>query len=344
MRIQLRGLIYFSPLLLAVASCAILKSTLVNLAQPLPGSGNGSNGAIVDGKNKIPYFLPTGRLRIQMGVNEKTQECEMKVNEVYLPDFSQSYLLEYSPSIFSDDTVTIAISKTGLLTKVETKTKDQTPTIITQLAEIARAALRLPVAPSTRFLAKPCLLDQTYDPFDDNEPNEILKLIQAIDPNVSSVSVELYSPASSKNQSVNSSWLKVDSVQNGIVHRPLLPYKFTVKTKNKSVEPSSVVYLPNRSPILRIDIFRAPFVENQYALTFTDGILTEIKWVKPSEALGFLAIPVNLARTIASIPNELLTVKVQDLNAQKGVLEAQKNLIDAQLNLIRTQHELEAAK
>lgn len=43
--------------------------------------------------------------------------------------------------------------------------------------------------------------------------------------------------------------------------------------------------------------------------------------------LGFLNIPIDVASAIASIPGQLLTVKVQNTQAERQLLEAQKNLI-----------------
>jgi hypothetical protein len=65
-----------------------------------------------------------GRLSLQLSVNKDTQECEIKVSEVYLTDTSTLFFAEYQASAFSDDTVTITTEKSGLLKKIETKTKD----------------------------------------------------------------------------------------------------------------------------------------------------------------------------------------------------------------------------
>jgi hypothetical protein len=338
---------FLGVLLLIVNGSAIMTSTRTDLTKPPPTTVSSLSGLpkteAAYGKNKIPYFLPTGRLRLQLSVNEKTQECEIKVTEVYLTDTSQLFFAEYQPSVLSEDTVTITTEKSGLLKKIETKTKDQTLAIIVSLIDIAKAVMGIPT-PLTKTLGlAPCILDRTFDPFDKLETAAVISLLKNIDisPRLTDLAIDQYGSAGN----VNDQWYTPPPIgTKGIFHRPLLPYKFTVKTDTDAVQSSTVVYLPNQSPILSVDISRAPFVENQYSLMFADGILTEIKWIKPSEFLGFLNIPLNIAKAIASIPNELLTVKVTDLNAEKGVLEGQKNLLQAQLDLIKKQRELEEAQ
>lgn len=142
-----------------------------------------------------------------------------------------------------------------------------------------------------------------------------------------------------------------DCQTGGIFYRPLLPYRFIMKYKSRLLPDGdreqqfeTIVYLPNRAPILSFDIYRRAFVNNSYTIEFEDGVLKSIEWKKPSEAVGFLNIPIDIARAITSIPGQLLTVKVQSTQAERELLEAQKNLMEEQLNLLRKQQELEAAK
>src|SRR4030095_9818795 len=78
----------FAPVLLLLANgCTIVTSTRAELTKAPPTAPSSLTGLpkaeAEYGRNKIPYFLPTGRLRLQLSVNEKTLECEIKVTEVY---------------------------------------------------------------------------------------------------------------------------------------------------------------------------------------------------------------------------------------------------------------------
>ena len=301
-----------------------------------------------DVKNKIVYFLPTGHIRLQIFEPEGKLQCEIKVTEIYVPDVSKSFFVEYHPSILSDDSeVKVTVNKQGFLAGVLTKTEDKTPAIIAALGQIARTILRLPAAPPMPLAPDaeplPCKLDMTFDPFNPVERAHVLSQVQMqrVGQNVTALKIEPVSANAPSTNGIDDDWFRktLDRIP-GIYHRPLLPYKLKFETTNPALQPVTVVYLPNNSPILGLDILRAPFVKNEYDITFENGILTSVKWVKPSEALGFVNIPLDLAKAIVSIPSELLTVKVNDLTAEKGLLEAEKNLIQAQLDLIVKQKEL----
>ncbi|MCP4038474.1 MAG: hypothetical protein GY733_16150, partial [bacterium] len=63
-------------------------------------------------------------------------------------------------------------------------------------------------------------------------------------------------------------------------------------------------------PVVCLPIERAPFVTSKFSVDFTNGLLTKMTSTKPSEILGFMSIPIDIARAIVSIPGELLQVKV----------------------------------
>jgi hypothetical protein len=153
------------------------------------------------------------------------------------------------------------------------------------LIDIAKAVMRIPTPLTKRAGLAPCILDRTFDPFNNTEKAAVTALLAniGINPRLTNITLDPYDSTAD----VNDRWYSPPPTSTkGIFHRPLLPYKFTIKTDTEAVQSSAVVYLPNKSPILSIDVSRAPFVENEYSITFTDGIMTEIKWVQPSEVLG----------------------------------------------------------
>jgi hypothetical protein len=330
------GMIIFVGALL-LQSCAILQSTHYDLTTQESTHYAAENKFF---KNKVAYFLPKGRLRLQMQVTG--EQCEIKVSEIFVPDPKMLFFVDYKHSVFSDDSqVKIGVDpKTGLLTAIETITEDQTSSIIVGVAQIARAILGLP-APAVGLEVVPprCQLDRTFDPFDDNDFKTMLHLIRTQNSGVTCL--QLISPMKidrevcvdevtkkvgkvtvSPEKVVKSKGTSVYEATPGVLYRAALPYEFVVKF-DEAVQPSTV--------------------ENKYTITFENGMLKDIAWVKPSEVLGFISIPADIARAIVAIPGELLTVKVKDIDAEKGLLEAQKNLIQAQLELIAKQKELEEA-
>jgi len=326
---------------IALGCAAIVKSSKIDLA------ANPSDK--IDTQNKIPYFLPTGRLRLQLAENKDTTECELAVNVIHVPDIKNLYFVEYNPSIFSNDTlVKIGIGKNGLLTTIETQTEDTSSKVLAKLVELGKTiALRLPSPTPAAERAVPCQMDVTFDPLEihkneyQNLRDQIAKRLQAFDREVTGFEIV---PAHEPSRMPNWEGSRPTSVE-GIVHRPLLPYFFRLKTNDGLVSLApQIVYLPNEAPYFTIDIKRRAFIENKYTLTFTDGILTEVSWVKPSEALGFVQLPIDIAKAIVAIPGEMLTVKVNNAKAEAEMLNAQKALLDAREELRQRIQELEAVK
>lgn len=66
--------------------------------------------------------------------------------------------------------------------------------------------------------------------------------------------------------------------------------------------------------------------------------------VEPSEFLAGVSIPVEILKTIASIPGEILSIKVKEAEGEKGIAAAEASLIEIQLKLLKNQMELETLR
>jgi hypothetical protein len=291
-------------------------------------------------ENKIPYYLPSGRLKISMYTETGSTECKMKIDEVYVAE--HLLFLEYNPSILSSDkNITVKLSKEGFLETINSEAEDKTPSIIAGLSKIAKMAIGIPSSTEkANFSAKECKLDITFNPFNNSDKASVLKKVQEIRPNIVDFQIEpLFKKQGKAWQQKD---IDIQKVTTGVAYLSQLPYKFiTVLSNDELNQSSQIVYLPNESPIFILDVNRKLFIENKINITFANGMLSQVIWNKPSEALAFINIPIEIGKAIMSIPGELLTVKVSDLNAEKGLLEAQKDYIQAQSDLIKKKAELE---
>lgn len=93
------------------------------------------------------------------------------------------------------------------------------------------------------------------------------------------------------------------------------------------------IYLPNRSPILSLDLTRAPFVKKETTLTLSDGILTLAKIDKPSELLAAMDIPLKLVQAIVALPTSLVQFKLNYSTEQTKLLSKQLEEIKARQEL-----------
>lgn len=311
-----------------LSACSFMQSTVMH-SSPTP-TFNINNETV---ENQVPYFLPTGKLNIKIN---KSDCSKITVETVYVPD--RLLFLKYNPSIFSSDKdITINRSTEGFLTGIHSKTEDETADIIAGLAKIAKMAIGIPAAfMSDTKSEKTCSdLNITFNPLKSDElESASIKLKKSTNSAIKNIDITPLFTLN-KNTSIKSQPSEVE----GVYYLTRLPYQFNIEMSNPADKVTSVVFLPNESPLFVLDIKRKPFVENSIDITFDNGILTMVKWNKPSEALGFVNIPIDIAKSIMAIPSELLTVKVKNLANEKAFIDAQTQYIKAQMELekIKTQ-------
>ncbi len=121
-----------------------------------------------------------------------------------------------------------------------------------------------------------------------------------------------------------------------IFYKPLKPCKVRVSMNESYFE--SIIYLPNKSPIIAIDITRPAFVKQVTKLTFAHGALTEIYLNKPSELLAGLQIPGNIINAIvgSALP---LQIQLTLDKATTALLDAQGNQITTLQQQLQSQQE-----
>jgi hypothetical protein len=89
-----------------------------------------------------------------------------------------------------------------------------------------------------------------------------------------------------------------------------------------------------------VDNSRTPFVKKKINLTVTDGVLQGIDVEKPSELLAAISLPVDVLKVIASIPGEILSVKVKQLSDQNNLSAAQVKMLELQIDMIKQRQAL----
>ncbi|MBP6366468.1 MAG: hypothetical protein KBA82_04260 [Nitrosomonas sp.] len=150
---------------------------------------------------------------------------------------------------------------------------------------------------------------------------------------------------------------KENDNERGIVFRVMEPanLQVTMDTSNLKFEKSgqtctlphiteSVEALPmmvaNPSKTYVVDTNRAVFVKKRVDLIVSDGVLTGIDVDKPSELLAGISIPVEVLKTIASIPGEILSLKVKGMEAEKSLTTGEAEIIKQQVEIIKQRQAL----
>lgn len=316
----------------------------------------------------ITYYLPKRLLEIGVWETTFVRNGEVTRTQYFatfgttrakepvrtVPDRNYLMRLAVNNSSTSHDNVKVELTTDGLLTLVDTTFDDQSALIVAKLADLARLAAGVPVggipkseggtegdeSQSTR-LAGRVFVDPT-DPATCTDLDELGITLTAT-PLVAGACCDL---------SPNPLCEPVRG-QSGVCYRPVVPYRVKLKPGGiLSVDPTNqnreggeelllgaeeLFMLPNRSPVVCLPIERVPFVKSKFTVTFDRGLLTSMTSDKPSEVIGFLEIPINVAKAIVSIPAELLQFKIthyenvnKSAKAERDALEAIKELSKSQ--------------
>jgi hypothetical protein len=286
----------------------------------------------VIGPNTLGYFLPKGVIRLS--IKESTGALTLTIETKYIPDPNHFYTLNYRPNAGYDDDINITLDANGMLSDINVTTTDKSVAIVGKLLEIAKEVAKIPLALPIKGKAEAFpLIDTIIDPdiFLDHDQTKIDKLITELSPYIDKIYLTPQDQGVAK--------IEEPSPQNGIYYRPLLPYELTLIGKKPSFDftKKEIIYLPNRSPILSLDVRRGPFIQKVSHLKFTNGILTEIHITKPSEVLAALDIPLSIVKAIISLPTDLIQFKIDYSSKQEALVQQLQSQLEAERALRKSQ-------
>jgi hypothetical protein len=84
--------------------------------------------------------------------------------------------------------------------------------------------------------------------------------------------------------------------------------------------------MPNLGPILSIGVERALFATRDTDLVFNQGVLTDVSIDKKSELVGFVRIPLAVAKAVVGVPAQILQIRIADTRNQTALINAQGEL------------------
>jgi hypothetical protein len=281
--------------------------------------------------NAIGYNLPKGL--IKLSINEKEGNYEITYTVNFVPDENYLYTLAYLPKATTDDTINITVGANGLLQSITTTTIDRIPEIVQKIAELVPTALKsfIPSAKVSELKLKIKHLDVIFDPDDMEAVKKLQERLleeQGAIFEVEQLFLEKQNPS------------EPFASPHSVYYRLLVPYRITLRftSGDNYFERSEILYIPNRhSPILSLDIRRAAFVTKTHTLTFSNGVLISSAMTKPSEVLGFMSIPLDVAKAIVAVPGSIVKFRIDTTTQSKELVKAQKNLVEAQKELIQEQ-------
>jgi hypothetical protein len=278
------------------------------------------------------------------------------IEQVIGPDYRQIYSLKLNHSMFADDNYGIMVNPNGFLTSINATNSDQSGEVIKTLAKtgISIAELVLTGGTVPPGIAKnarafgveatnlctvtnlPEMVDITFDPLDKTAMGNANNQLQGI------AFVSILDSESKKEWNENSND-GIATNHGGFFYRPALPYELALENRPGTIKIQRTIYLPNQAPILNYNIKRAPFVARTSQFALQNGFLTQVNSSKPSEVLAAVKIPADIVTYIASIPANLIQLKIDYSSANQKLLDQQKNTLSSYENLLNAQQQFIAS-
>ena len=293
------------------------------------------------------FYVPVTLERTKTVANKKTTYAfTMTVADepIVAADPNHLYRLKYLHNAGSAADVDIKVDEFGLLNEVTSKTKDALPETLKDLGDflvgVATSGVSTAFSESLLGDAAPALADEPF------------KITIIIDPSNAESWEKHAAFLAERNASLGVNPLAEMGAADADVetncaemlcYRTPLPYEIAAEDKTAKVTEAAVILAPNEGPVSGIEVRRRALVENTLTLDFEKGVLLQAHYEDPSAAEAAVSIPINLAKSIVSIPSALFRFTVAS-DTEGAKLEQQKSLLTAQKELLTEQIALEAKR
>jgi hypothetical protein len=311
------------------------------------------------------YYLPTAQVNItatvMIALTIKQSDSSFVSAELYqidltstvqvLPDSKHLATITYHPSVFSNDELKLTTNASGLLENVDLKVEDRISNILSAVLEAPKQILgqERALVPTSRDLDPP-------------EPVTVSNVTASR--NFVLYPGDLQKGMTTKEWKVNlpgpaeNPFPLVDASLHFTIRHPLIPAAapaikyfsglYTRPLTSLGIDVSFVdpeksgdnlhfeLIVPDPTRLIMVPVRRSPFIKRQQTPKFTNGILIENYINKPSEVEGFVAIPVNIAKAIFSIPAQLLSFKITHTQQQTSLETETQKLLAAQVLSAKT--------
>lgn len=333
----------------------------------------------------VYYYLPESLIKIKSlvkmavvyneddsSLNGSTRIIEQSFTTTteMIADTRDLLTLNYKPNVLMSDEIKYAVNSKGLLETVNITTDDRTSDIIAKLAEAPQTVLGISTGQSKAdgiiikikeysadFVIKASTISSSATVVNWNIiiVNELGKDdFLTISGDFIITSPDAVITPQTVSQIINGTVANPPTETNGILTRPIKNMQFTIQSKSNSLSkalPVNVV-VADISKLITIPVNRTAFVKRTNKIGIADGIILSNEINKPSSVEGFVSIPINVAKSIVSIPSQLVTFKIDNtkrlndlekekLNLEKSIQESQKFAISKESEIEKVKLELQ---
>ena len=282
--------------------------------------------------------------------------------ESIVPDLRHQFLIVPRWDAASHDTVHVELTEEGFLKSVMGRAVDQRADIALELAKLASLLIKgpAPMPSKTRGLGAedptvPRMVAQyEFDPVDPVGFGDVREQLSGFGIQIT-VTKQSACPTATSGEHCCTTCRQTSP---GVYYRLPVPYRVHLEPGGMYRQPlvdgsddqatwevldhglERTVLLPNNALCMYVPVERHMFVTSETSMTFDRGMLTSVTTDKPSELLGFVRIPVDVASTILAIPSELLTIRIQQKTQEQEFAAAESALATSQSDLLKAELEL----
>ena len=324
-------------LVLALAACASITSK--------PDAGAGDPTALPQGN----YLLP--RTIFNVKVTKDNTGSQITIQKSVEADPQAKFIYNMGLSVLSDDDITVKTDDSGLLSSITSNTTDETGNIAVAIASLVfTTATGAPVPTDLRALPDSLTsvsFAASYDPLSSAEAWRVRKALISANycvlvggealQSADAICRDTQSPPPPTPVAMPDS-----NEHSGIYYRRPMPTQIAIYKRSDTNQPWSLLWIGSdqlfdKTELYALAIDRRAFVKNEYDLTFTNGVPSQVHVIKPSEALALTNTAVKIAQIITALPLQGIKSDQGLVDAQTALIKSQTDYINAQQNLMQLQ-------
>ncbi|MFQ3226810.1 MAG: hypothetical protein ACI8RW_000188 [Porticoccaceae bacterium] len=267
---------------------------------------------------------------------------KLKVLDPY-PDASNMYSALVNKNSFGSETIEIKTTQEGLLSGGSGTSKGQLDEIVVSAVEAFAALKSKSPSLTLRSNLETFQGSLVSSPEVNTCPKKATKFTYTADitePNwLSKVNASIVGAGLCYSFTEVGAVPKTPVITTSIVNGLLYPRTVQLNLELHNTEPGNLKLVKkfypnmiNAGTLGYISLSKGYLADNEYEYDFKNGLLTRYKSITPNEIIEFFGLFPRVAKSIISIPSEILQLKIDYSSKEKAYYETQEALLAARLS------------
>jgi len=310
---------------LSILVCVSLNLTACTTPTYLSKFDNATSS--LSNSDGVIYFLPRQLHMVELTRNQSCVTALKMTASALVPDTKFKFIIQPNVNHFRDDTLNLKTTPTGLLSSTASISDGKLDDIIVDIAgAVATAGITGP-ASGPAVTCKPVKSVGIYDLSKKNVRASLIAEAKVLD-----FDIRFENGLDMIDTTVLDNELKTSlEAKKGIFYRRPVSYTAAVScTGTSNCNPEIInLNLPQGGPIGYIIPNGSSLSEESDTLTFQNGLLTDWNTVRKSPVAEVAKLPIEIAKEIITVPNSLLTLRTENINALSSLEQARAGIESA---------------